>query len=329
MDYIMTYREYKSDRSLATGIIDPVNEVIFSINATNPAEFDHTGGKLQFVDGYTDPDAPVVTIVEVPARTGIPVDNILTTSGTFVYFDINGDVIQEPVLKGGEYLRDHVAGTILVHGGTIIDSSSSFTSVALSNMTMGFADLSFAIGNAGTTEHDLNKISGVSGTTKVEKAEGSFYYHAINARTDNKTPNIIQSAFNDGAFMLLAWSVTDLTVGKFVPSFTGITPGIYDDGTSTSADSLPQGIMKTNEWVNNRILFGADSNTLVVQYGKTLYKSAVAARIGLPSEDFDVIPVLLATVALGVFTMRGGATDTADTNDCIVTQAMPIRAHYQ
>lgn len=326
----MTILSARSDRSLATGIIDTANEIKLSINASDPSKFDHTGGKIQVSKNFDNPNVPSIDVLEVPARTGITVENIATTSGTFVYLNESGEVVQESSLQAGAFLRDNVGIGILQHGDNVtISDASSFTPVSLANNAMGFSDLSFAIGNASTTSSGGNMISGVSSSTKFQKADGSFYYHAINSRNSNKSPNIIQNPALNGDFMINAWSTTDVTEGKFVPSSVGITAGIYDDGTAVFADSEPQGTVPTNSWVNHRLLLVVDSNILAMQYGKNVYPTAAAARLGIATENFDIVPVFDAIVALGVMTMRGGCTDTTDSDDAIFTQAIPVRADYR
>lgn len=325
----MSYRDYKNDRSLATGLIDPENQIIFS---TDPGgtTFSHTAGGLQFVDGFTDPANPVVVIVDVPARSNVPVTNLATSPATFVYFDINGDLVQEIEIQGGAYLRDHVGGTILAHfSNTVIETNSNFTPTAISNIAMGFADLSFAMGNISTNENGRNRLSGVSATTTIQKATGSILFHGLNCRNENKSGNIRTSNANDGSSIALGWTTTDAPFGNLVNSLTGIDPAKFDDGTAVFADPAPKGTVDTNEWVNHRVFTISDTDGLIVQYGVRKYPTSAAARIGIASESFEVIPVASATMATGTVTLRGGATDTTNPDDCIITQSIPLRQDFR
>lgn len=320
------------EKGQPTGQIDPQNEFKFKVNDLDPAKFDYEGGMLQFMDGFTNPNKADRATLIVPDATGVTVDNLATTSGTFLYFNRDGTLNQQSELRGGEFLRDHVAVAIIQHGSnTQIDDISNFTQVAIPNLAMGFADLSFAMGNVNTTDGDRNKISGRAGTSKVFKASGSFFFHAINAddaTEGNKNPNIIESPEDNGDFMLTGWSITDVAEGKFIPSSTGMEFGIFDDGTAVFADALPQGVVGDQEWVNNRILNVADSKIQAMLYGNTVYPSAAAARLGIAQENFDIVPVFQAIVAMGVFTMRGGGTDNGLINDMVETQAVEVRAGY-
>ena len=316
---------------LGTGMVDPENDIIFSINASDATKFDYTAGTIRFADAYTDPNSdPVVITLEIAAAIGVSVTNIATQSATFIYFDTTGVIIQESSLQGGAYLRDHVGGTILIHStASAIDSSSGFTPHSLINTNMSFTDLSFCQGNINCNVGGVNKITGAAGTTKINKAQGCWYYHSINARMDNKSPNIIDTPALIAQPFLEGWTVTDNTSGKLVTTTIGIVAGVYDDGTAVFSDALPQGTLTANRWVNNRVFIAVDSNTLIVQYGTATYTSLALARAAVAAEDFLPIPVLAGTTPIATITMRGGATDLTLAADAEIRQAIPPRATFQ
>ena len=327
----MTYQSLRSDRSLATGMLNPQTELIFSVNASDPSKFDHTAGRIQFADAYTDTTNPTVHIVDVPARTGITVDNLDTESATFVYLDRNGEIVQKTLLMGDNFLRDHVGCNILIHGDNqTISSSTNFTPVALANTGMSLPDLSFTVGNLIGNQGGRNIVTGVSGANRIDKADGTFYYHSINSRFDEKSPNIRQSPELLGTPLFVAWSTSDNPIGKFVlgPNGGDIEAGVYDDGTAVFADPKPQGIVGDDEWVNNRIFFAVDGDIFFVQYGTQVYPTAFSAIQGLQQESFQVIPSIQASVALATITMRGGSTDASDIFDANIRMAISARAEF-
>ena len=323
----MTHREFKNDRSLATGIIDPVNELVFTIN-TDPSKFDHTAGKLQIID-TTLPNNPLVTIIDVPARTGISVDNIGTQAGTFVALDSNGEVDQQSTLLGGAYIRNNAIATILSHGGgTEITDSSNFITVSLSSAQMSFADISQAIGPVTTQEGGRNRITGSATNTKLNKADGSYYGHAFNAREDNQNPNFKETAALNEPDMFTSWTTSDSAGGKIIVSTTGIEAGIFDDGTAVVADASPQGVVGDDEWVNNRVFTIVDSNQLAMQYGSRVYPTAIAARLGLQTEDFEVLSQFQATEARSTVTMRGNSPNLGEDQYRTIAQASGVRSIF-
>ena len=312
-----------------TGIIDPENTLIFTINSSDASKFDYTGGLIQFADAYTDPANPTITVVDIPPAIGVSATNIGSTSASFLYFDIDGNLTQDTLLRGNEFIRDHVVVTIFTHPASVITNSSNFTSVAVPNTAMSLSDLSFTVGNMSGVVGGQNKISGSSGLTKLDKKDGDFYYHAINVRTAGKSPNVIVSPEIIEQDLLVAWSTTDVEGGKFVFRAAGIEAGVFDDKTAVFADTKPNGVVAAADWVNNRVLFIVDSAQLTVQYGTTTYPTAVAAKLGLASEDFAVIPVLIRTVPIATVTMRGGATDLSNINDAEIRQAISAMATFQ
>jgi len=330
----MSYIDMQNARVQATGIIDPQNELKFTIDQPEKKTLSHFAGKLQVSDGYTDPNEKAVfDTIDVPARSGIVPEFLLTDSASVIYWDNTGEIVQKNFVDGGAFLRDHVQGTIIIHvAHDIIESSSDVTAVALSNLGMGFADLSFSMGNINTLEGGKNRILGVMGTTTVQKADGSINFHGLNCRTvpdGMKSPNIRQSVAVDGSGVALGWHVSDSDFGMFTGSITGINPGLYDDGTAVLADSGPQGIVGDQEWTNVRISVASDSDLLVFHYGPKKYSSAFAARIGIATENFELLPIAQQSMAAATLTIRGGATSTTNTDDAIIANAIPVRQDYR
>ena len=99
--------------------------------------------------------------------------------------------------------------------------------------------------------------------------------------------------------------------------------------SATQADGAPQGVVGAEEWVNHRISIVSDSDLVTLQYGVKKYPTAVAARIGIATENFESIPVLAAIMASATLTARGGATDTTDTDDAIIARAIGVRQDFR
>ncbi len=316
-------------RLLGTGLLDPVNDAIVTVNGGDSSLFDLSSGVAQFSDSFTNMDNPTSVEVSFNSFSAQTLTNLATNSVTFLYLNGAGSLIQSTTLKTGEDLRDFVGLAIIEHSdNTIINNISGFTPVSLNNPIMSLADLSGAMGAINAASGGQNVISGNSGTLSLDKAQGEWYYHSINSRNSNKIQNIIQSGALVAPSMLIGWTVTDASAGKFVNSTT-ITAGLYDDGTAVQADALPQGTMTNNQWLNMRVFYVVDSHQLAVQYGQVLYGSSAAAVNAVPTEVFTVIPALAGTTPIATITMRGAATDLSDSGDASIRQAIPPRAVFQ
>lgn len=316
------------DAMLGTGLLDPENDGLVTINGGDNSKFDISAGVAQFADAYTDPDNPTVTRVSFGPFTAQTVTEIADDSGTFLYVDNTGAIVQKDELQKDGFLRDHVGVGILQHGDNVtISDASSFTPVGLNNITMALADLSFCMGAINCPTGGNNIVSGNSGTLSIDKTAGVWYFHSINVRTDAKSPNQINSAALTAPTIIVGWTVTDNAQGKFVP-LAAVPAGVYDDGTAVLADALPQGTLANNSWANHRVFFVVDSNILAVQIGAVTYNSLANAQAGIASENFTPIPVLAGTTPICTLTMRGGATDLSIIADAEFRQANPPRATF-
>ncbi len=313
----------------ATGIIDPVNDIIITINAGDSSLFDISPGKVVFSDSYTDPSNPVEILVNFPGVTAQTVDDIATTSVTFLHLDIAGNVIQESTLRSGAFLRDHVAIGFVVHLDNVnINQATGLTETALANSLMTLTDFSSCMGAINCGVGDRNRVTGNSGTLGLDKGTGEWFFHAINARIDLKNPNIRTTIALVKPVLFIGWTVTDSVEGKIIGQDT-IPAGVYDDGTAVLADALPQGIVGSNVWLNNRVFLAVSSNQLIVQIGQATYNSQAEAIAAMTTETFEILPAFLSTPPLATVTMRGGAIDLTLATDASIRQAIPPRATFQ
>ncbi|MCK5605242.1 hypothetical protein KAR91_25345 [Candidatus Pacearchaeota archaeon] len=313
-----------------TGIIDPINDIIPSVNGGDPALFDVSGGDVIFSDSYTDPATPTETRFSFIAVTAQTVTNIATDSATFLYISkATGLIVQESELQSFDYLRDHVGVGILQHADNVtITNVSGFTPSTIANALMALADYSSCVGAVNCISGGQNVVSGNSGTLSLDKAQGCWYYFGINVRTSLKSPSVIDSAALVAPTLLIGWRVTDNPEGKLIAQTT-VPAGVYDDDTAVLADALPQGTVANNDWVNHRVFHVTDSDQLVVQIGQQTYGSDSAAIAGLPTEVFEILPVLGGTTPIATLTMRGAATDLSISGDASIRQAIPPRATFQ
>ncbi len=312
-----------------TGIVDPVSDVIPSINGVDNTKFDISSGSIVFSDSYTDPANPVDTALSFAGVSSQTVTNIATQEATYLYISNTGTIVQNAVFSGEDILRDHVYVGVLHHAdNTIISFASSSTQTALSNFMMVMADYSFCVGPINCKVGNQNVISGNTGTLGLDKASGCWFFTAINARSSLKNPNIIASLALVKPVIFVAWRTTDGNNEKIITQDT-IPAGVYDDDTAVQADALPQGVLSTNQWVNHRVFMVVDSNQLAVQIGQVVYASQSAAIAGATSEVFETIGAIAGASPIATVTMRGAATDLSIAGDANIRQAIPPRATFQ
>lgn len=318
----------KYDSNLATGLIDPSNKGILSINGGDSSKFDLSAGQAQIIDAFTDPNITSTNHIDFGPFTAQTITLIATTPATFVYIDENGGIIQKQTLQKGAFLRDHIGVGILEHpDNATITIVSGFTPVALSNTTMSFADLSSCQGAISCVSGGESRVTGNSGTLGLDKAQGIWYLHGVNVRNDPKNPNVIDNPALVKPVMLIAWRTTDNVNGRIIAQDT-VPAGVYDDDTAVFADSLPQGTLTANQWVNHRLFYVVSTNQLAIQIGQDVYGSQQAAIDGISSEIFEILPPAIGATPLATVTMRGAASDNSDPNDASIRSATPPRATF-
>ncbi len=309
-------------RELSTAIIDPENDIVPSANV-DPTLFDVSAGRASFIDSTTTPGSPPVRkFVDFPGQTGItPSFAAGGAPVSFIYMDDTAALIQKATIQFGSFLRNHVGVGIISHeGSTTITNISGFTPVYVQNVANVLADLTFGLG-AINCAPNCNLISGSTGTLKLNKTEGEWYFFSISARTDVANANFITSAALTEPSLLVAWQSTDEPNGH-IEVLAAVPAGVYDDGTADSGDSLPQGVLQNNRWINTRVFHLTDSNRLLVQIGQVVYNQLADARASVRSEAFVELPLTQGTTPIATLTMRGGATDLDDLADATITQAL-------
>lgn len=323
----------RNDRTLSPVIIDPQNSG-FLTGIIGQNVFGYDGFDALFPDAFTDPNNTKVDIVLFAGDSGIPIENIGFTV-SFIYANKNKQIFQKTTLQQGEFLRDHVAIGIINHAadGTITSISSPTQTTSVSAQ-MGFADMSTAMAPINATQGDRNVVSGRAGTLELNKTSGLWYNHALNARNTSKNPSFVFSPAFTGVILFIAWRSVGSPDG-FKRIIQNPLLTLYDDGTATDADALPQGVLGDYEWVNHRVYEAVNEAAsgnpplFAVQLGQQKYSSKFAAIHGMKSEVYDTFDTFKGAPALATVTIRGGATDLNDPCDRDIRQAVPARSEFQ
>lgn len=327
----MSYLSNKSDRSLPTGLLEPQGGDILS--ESTPTSINIVAGSQQIADGFTNLLIPRVDTISWDAFIDVTIDNITTQIVTFVYINRQKQIIQEPLLRDKGFLRDNVLLGIVNHDNlTSITGVSSSTQVTLASTQMTFADLSTAMAPMNATQGDRNQIIGMSGSLQLGKLSGEYYNFALNDLNDKKSPNTVFSPAINNMDIVQVWrsSPSALRATRQKDILTR-----WDDGTATDSDSLPQGILGDDEWVNHRFFEpvneAASGNDpfLTMQVGQRKYSSKLAALQGFSTEFIEIFNPLKGAPAVASVTVRGGSTDASDPCDIGIKQAIPARSDWR
>lgn len=304
-----------------------------TVNASDNTLLDITAGTGIFIDNTTDDMRTESKTVGLPGFTGIKPTS--TSGASFVTYKLDGngdpEIVFNPAPIFGEDLRDNVYIGVAIHNFeqpiTNID-----TITLVSGISTGAEWADFTLAALGITQQESGRANRVlgRGDLKISKRGGTFFFNAIEARNNLKSPNLLSTdTLPFGAPIFQGWTTTDGDGDNTALVLTGevFTSGIYDDGTAVQADSEPQGVLNDDEWVNHRIWFLLAFGLFTMQYGQTKYGNSHQARQAISSEGFDNIPAFNGSTPIATITCRGGASVLDDDFHGFITQATRLGDH--
>lgn len=322
----MTNLSPTSFLTLQTSLVNPQTEGFLSINASDPLKFDISAYRAQFLD----PGTATVITEDYPAQTAVEIPITGTNRTFFVYADVDANLTFTDQEQSGSFFRTNIQLGIVTFNqlATTINTISSNTRASVKNALMFFTDHAVSIGPTNSAVGPRTVVTPSSGRNNIDLGAGEYLGHAINVRTDEDNPNIINtSAFTGGSkFVFQAWTVAGTSGG--VTAALDIIAGIYDDGAAIPTDTLPQGTVGTNQWVNHRWFHIVDINFTGIQFGQQIYESKLAALIGLKTESFEILDGFKGAAVLGTGTMRGGSTDYSDPCDFTFAKGVGGRTDF-
>lgn len=281
------------------------------VNASaTPSSFDIGLTLAYIVDSVTDPAAPVVQTVTIPAQTVALDAGALSRVTTWILADSSGTIIQQASQPTNTQRRTHVQLGLVAQTGGVIFVDQSIP-VSLASPIGQLNDLMNALGAFNITGNDL---AGVAATLQLQKTVGTIFsvgsnYYNGAVRTNDPHVSTIP-AQNPVSIRYATQSI-----GSLEAASTVIKPNTYDlNGVATAI-----GGVGTRSTIQRVFIAPANqtADQFIVQYGQQFYATFSEALAAVGRETFVLNPSIGAAggvVYLGSMVIQRNATDTTLTN---------------
>lgn len=291
------------DQQATTGVLTG-GEI--SINGVDNTKIDIADGSGLIVDSYTNPLAPVKTLVTWSGQTSITVTNLATESFTDFRIDNTGTVLQKNDRNNLDDYRDAlVIGRASHPAGTQVDLVVSEVNVAFDRHFTSFEWRQIF----GTINISGNVYGANGANLNIDRSAGEAYRTGVNYINSKKNPNKALSAPDAALSFFRVYddgTGSDLTVD---PITNLVNPNIYDDGTGTPA-AVPN-----NKWSIRFVYFFPGSQSTIIRLGTGIHDSKDLALASAESELPFVSETIMKDANLRCFlAVQEGATDLSDEN---------------
>lgn len=270
-----------------------------SINSGDNTLFDVTAGSGTIVDNFTNPENPVITSVVWDNLTGLTVTNLTGDSGSFIFLDSNLNTVQYGISNpptSADY-RDNIYLGILGHTNFTNIINTFNTPIPIVSPINQIQDIALAIGPFSITG---NRLTGISGSLKLEKGSGRSFSYGGNFHTDTKVPSVVTSGLLSGNTLNYATGTNILG-----PTSTNIDPNNYDPNGLGTITSTPG-----SKYVAHRVWHNPQQNILIFQYGQYNYNNIATAKEEFSLEKYIVPPGLSENAYLvAIMIVQDGETD--------------------
>lgn len=291
------------------------------LNFVNTTQFELTAGAGIIVDNYTDPENPTITYVSWPTRT-ITATRIAESTFTIITIDSNGDVVQRLATEQFDYENyrtEILIGTVQHFDKVNITGVTRRLFYPNIDMNLSLAEYQREMGGALRG----NIVSGVSGGLTLQKTSGTLWNIGSNVFYDLYRPNILSlNALNPMPFTY-TWR-DGAGAWKTYVSQTLIQPNWYDNNTTGTPSTRPNGTVANNKWSVQRGRI-AGNNVIVIEFGQALYNSLAEAIDGLTTEPFSGNPDYANYTQYFFLIVKGGTTDTSVLTNCYVVMSPNVR----
>lgn len=261
----------------ATGLI---NGGILSINGGDNTKFDLAAGAGYIVDNSTNPEAPVVTKVVWPTRTGLTTPYRTTNSRTEILINSAANVVTQTTVSQAD-MRDYIyIGKVIHNNLSTINAVNTLPHVAY-NVALKSCDISKALGSINISG---NAYSANGANLNINKTSGDIFRVGSNYVISKKLPNIFTSAAATPVTFRYRYQNGS---GGFTTTgtTTAIDPNKYDDGSGV-LQSVP-----TNKYTIQRVYLYAGTDNTYITYGQYTYNSLTEAKAAIPYEEPIIDPV--------------------------------------
>lgn len=273
-----------------------------TINGSNPATYDMTAGVGIIVDNYTNPNTPVKTIVNIPARTGILPDYLYTDASSYVFANASGDLVYT------NYGSDPLNRRELISIGWVDHTDNTTinkTKVQPFSPTAPVSQLNDFFLAFGAFNIDGNTYSAHTGLMCSRSAGNTFDSNA-NYVNERRSPHILTSNHEDEIDI---YYYNRSGVGNWInnnPVTKFVDPNYYDN--ITGLVPVPSGL-----WTIQVLAYYAQTNSHDFQYGQTLYSGKASALSAL-QDAVEINPYNSYDTFRGWLVVKQGASDLTDTN---------------
>lgn len=287
-----------------------------SINGGDNTLFDISAGVIIFVDNYTDPATPTVTVLNYAGSTGNAVTNLATENVTYLSLDAAGTIHQDATQIADGDLRSQVEIGVLTHPNkTTLSTADGRTLTPPTAIASSLTDLAQAVGLINVDTGNVYSPNGVN--LKIDKSAGNTFGIGINYATSALDPNRTTDA--SGAAITFVYEWRDGAGGIKTNISDTVQPAYYDDDT-TGSTTHPNGTVSTNSWTIMPIRYYPASATTVISAGQVVYNTAAEASAAIRT-PVELAPTTTSGLVRGWLLVRGGATDLSLSTDAVFVEA--------
>lgn len=300
--------------NLSTGVIYGGQ---VTVNVIDDTTVDITAGLGYIVDYATDPMAPTVTRVVIPAQSGVPMSGAsLARQITTWAMDSSGTLLQiDPPTNAQDRKYLILGNTAQIGPGNFVSTSLQ---LPINQPLQQTFDLMKAIGPFIASGNLLQPIPG--GLTFTRTA-GTLFSIGENAVNDINNPHLVDTPAASPQLMIYA---TQVAGSAEVVPHDNVYPGSYDVGGVVTP--IPGSVNRAT--VQRLWYFPAGSGGVVVQYGQEWYNSLDEAILGMNTQDFIENPNLRFATLLGALVVTKGCTDLSDPATARFFSAVKFRASF-
>lgn len=271
----------------STGVLSDGN---MTINGSNPSAFDISTVTAYVTDYTTNPAAPTIRKVTIPAQTVVISGAALTRTSNWWFADATGTISAQASRPTNTQRRSLIQlghTTSTVGTGVIIQIASS---IPLLNQPFNqMLDLMYSLGGFSISG---NLISANGANLSFNKSAGTMFAAAFSASTQPDDPNV----FNGPAETPVSFRYSTQLAGSFGPLTTFIDPTKYDNaGTLTSV-----GGGAGSSTIHRVFLFpnSTPGTQIAVQYGQQVYPTLAEATAAAGASRFIICPTFGTTATL-------------------------------
>jgi len=280
----------------------------------DPAKFDLAAGTGLLVNAQ-DPTNITAQSIAWTAKLNSDPQFLATNAVSFLAINSSGALVQSATFPVEDEFRDVIQMGAVVHGdNTTINGFSDFLSAVPYQIAPSLTDLTNALGVIQLAGNDFTGSGNEN--LKFQKSAGKDFFFGIQAKAFPNNPNIILNILQVEPNITFSWR--DGSGGFNTKLTDAVTAGVFDDGTGGATD--PQGTVTTNNFVNIRIKYSPDADTIFFEYGDATHNNSATAVDNLEIDSYGDNPSFAGVPIRAYVSLRGAALNTDIVGDAVFTQ---------